>query len=157
MNYQQIFKDDLINGTGVRISIFVSGCNFKCKGCYSPQSWEHDSGLEFTDEIKNDIFKEINDKSYLDGISFLGGDPLTRKNYKDVIRLSKEFKEHFPTKSIWLWSGFTLEQIQRSYCSDILKYLDVLVDGRFEEDKKDLTLPFRGSSNQRVLFKGTDF
>lgn len=157
MKYQQIFKDDLVNGQGVRISIFVSGCNFNCLGCYNQEAQNHDSGHEFTNEDKYEIFRELKKKAYLDGISFLGGDPLTRKNYKDVIELSKELKEKFPTKTIWLWSGFTLEQIKRAYCKDILKYIDVLVDGRFEEDKKDLLLPFRGSSNQRVLYKGTDF
>lgn len=157
MRYQQIFKDDLINGTGVRISIFVSGCHFNCQGCYNKEAQDHNSGLEFTEEDKFGLFRDFKKKEYLDGISFLGGDPLTRENYQDVINLSKEFKNKFPNKTIWLWSGFTIEQIKRAYCKEILKYIDVLVDGRFEEDKKNLLLPFRGSSNQRVLYKGTDF
>lgn len=157
MKYQQIFKDDLVNGHGVRVSLFVSGCDFACKGCYNQEAQNHDSGNEFTNETKYEIFRELKKKSYIDGLSILGGDPLTRKNYKDIIQLCKECKEKYPSKTIWLWSGFTLEQIQRAYCKEILDYIDVLVDGRFVEELKDLTLHYRGSSNQRILFKGNDF
>lgn len=156
MNYQHIFKDDLINGEGVRVSLFVSGCSHGCENCFSPHTWDYRSGSLFTDEVLNELFTAL-DKPYISGLSLLGGDPLAPKNTSTVIDICKKFKERFPEKNIWCWTGYTLEEVQNNHAKDILEYCDVLIDGKFVQELKDLTLPFRGSSNQRILKKGENF
>lgn len=156
MNYQTIIKDDLINGEGVRCSLFVSGCSMGCKNCYNEKAWDYRSGTEFGTEQVELILNELS-KSYVSGLSLLGGDPLALKNCSTVIELCKVVKEKYPDKTIWCWSGYTLDEIINNHAASILEYIDVLVDGKFEEELKDLSLPYRGSSNQRILYKGKDF
>lgn len=156
MNYQTIIKDDLINGEGVRCSLFVSGCSHGCDGCFNEKAWDYRSGQEFSTQTVLLILDELS-KSYVQGLSLLGGDPLMPKNIKEVINLCKIVKETYPDKDIWCWSGYTLEEILNNHAKEILQYIDVLIDGKFVQEEKNLTLPFRGSNNQRILRKGIDY
>jgi anaerobic ribonucleoside-triphosphate reductase activating protein len=156
MNYQTIIKDDLVNGEGVRCSLFVSGCSHGCSGCFNEEAWDYRSGDVFSTETVDEILAELN-KPYISGLSLLGGDPLMKKNIDTILNLCKVVKDTFPEKTIWCWSGYTLEEIMDNHSKDILQYLDVLVDGKFIEEEKNLQLPFRGSNNQRILFKNKDF
>lgn len=156
MNFQTIVKDDLINGTGVRVSLYVSGCSHGCPGCFNEAAWDYRSGTPFCEEQIEIIRTELS-KSYVEGLTLLGGDPLMPKNISTIIDLCKRVKEEFPEKNIWCWTGYTLEEVLQNHAHDILQYVDVLVDGKFEEELKNLKLPFRGSENQRILFKGKDY
>lgn len=156
MNYMKIIKDDLINGSGVRCTLFVSGCSHGCAGCYSPHTWDYRSGTPFGEEQLNTIREELS-KSYVDGLTLLGGDALMPKNINTILELCKIVKNEFPTKNIWCWTGYTLEEIQKNHAYDILNYVDVLIDGKFVEELKNLQLPFRGSENQRILIKGKHY
>lgn len=156
MNYLSIIKDDLINGTGVRCTLFVSGCSHGCVGCYSPHTWDYRNGMEFTQCEIDIILKELS-KDYVEGLTLLGGDPLMPKNISTIIDLCKVVKNEFPNKNIWCWSGYTLEEIKDNHAHEVLDYIDVLVDGKFIESEKNLKLAFRGSNNQRILKKGIDF
>lgn len=147
MRYHNITKDDMLNGDGLRVVLWVAGCNHCCKECHNPITWDPNGGLEFDAAAKKEIFDELG-KSYVSGITFSGGDPLHLNNSYDVTELAKEIKEQFPEKTIWLYTGATWEDI----CNmELINYLDVLVDGEFECDKKDANLHWKGSSNQRVI------
>ena len=164
IRYAQIRKMDISNGEGIGVSLFVQGCNFHCKNCFNKDTWDFSGGKEWTEEIKKEFLTLIN-RPYIKRVSILGGEPLANENVHDVLTLVKEIKHQYPDKEIWLYSGFKFETIinlvtddlntERDYIlncrKEILNYIDILVDGRFEEDKKDLTLKFRGSSNQRVI------
>lgn len=159
MNYCQCRKADIANGQGFRVSLFVSGCARNCKGCFNKEAQDPAFGKPFDEEAKQKIFNELSHE-WCKGLSILGGEPLSKlsDNRKQVILLAKEVKEKFPTKDIWIWSGYLLDEIQTNdSMKDILKYIDVLVDGPFIEEQKDLSIPFRGSNNQRILHKGKDF
>ena len=159
MNYAKIYRADIANWFGFRVSLFVSGCARNCKGCFNKDAQDPAFGKPFDNKAKQKIFKEL-EHDWCRGVSLLGGEPLSKlsDNRKTVIAFAKEVKEKFPTKDIAIWSGYTLEEIQADdTMKDILKYVDVLVDGPFVESKKDLSLPFRGSSNQRILYRGKDF
>lgn len=156
MNYQTIIKDDLINGEGVRCSLFVSGCSHCCAKCFNEKAWDYRSGQEFSTETIDTILAELS-KPYISGLSLLGGDPLMKKNIETILELCKIVKDTYPNKTIWCWSGYTLEEIMDNHASPILEYIDVLVDGKFIEAEKNLKLPFRGSNNQRILYKNKDF
>ena len=159
MNYAKIYRADIANGQGFRVSLFVSGCARNCKGCFNKEAQDPAFGKPFDDKAKQKIFKEL-EHDWCRGLSLLGGEPLSKlsDNRKTVIAFAKEVKENFPNKDIAIWSGYTLEEIQADdSMKDILKYVDVLVDGPFIEEQKDLSIPFRGSSNQRILHKGKDF
>ncbi len=159
MNYANIYRADIANGQGFRVSLFVSGCARNCKGCFNKEAQDPSFGKPFDDKAKQKIFNEL-EHDWCRGVSFLGGEPLSKlsDNRKTVIAFAKEVKEKFPTKDIAIWSGYTLEEIQADdTMKDILKYIDVLVDGPFVEELKNLSLPFRGSSNQRILYRGKDF
>lgn len=151
MKYAKIRKMDISNGEGVRVSLFVQGCSFHCKNCFNQETWDFNGGKEFTTaEIQKII--ELADKDYIAGLSILGGEPLHNNNVDEVFHIVATFKEKFPNKDIWLWTGFKFEDaIKDSKRKLILRNIDVLIDGQFEEDKKDLTLKWRGSSNQRVI------
>ena len=151
MRYNKIRKMDISNGEGVRVSLFVQGCSFHCKNCFNQETWNFNGGKEFTTiEIQKII--ELANKDYIAGLSVLGGEPLHNNNVDEVFHIVATFKEKFPNKDIWLWTGFKFEDaIKDSKRKFILRNIDVLIDGQFEEDKKDLTLKWRGSSNQRVI------
>ena len=147
MRYNKIRKMDISNGTGVRVSIFVQGCHFHCEGCFNPETWDFKLGKEYTLDIENKLL-DLCKSDYIEGLSILGGEPLNPINIKDVINLSKRFKELYPNKNIWLWTGYLFEDI---IDKEILKYIDVLVDGNFKIDLKDPRLKYCGSKNQRVI------
>ena len=138
------------NGEGLRTAVFFSGCPFHCKGCFNKELWDYNYGIEFTQKIKEEIFSSIDD--HISGISILGGEPLCKENYDTVLNLCKDFKAAFPNKTIWLWTGYTLDAVP----AEILNYIDVLIDGQFIQEKYDYNLKWRGSSNQRILRKRFD-
>ena len=157
MNYADIKVADVANGTGVRVSLFVSGCNHHCKGCFNPEAWNFNYGKEFTEEETEKILQEL-DHPYVSGLSILGGEPLEYVNQKGLLPLLKKVKQRFPEKNIWCYTGYTFDKdvIGNMFenweqTEELVSYIDVMVDGKFEEDKKDLNLKFRGSSNQRVI------
>lgn len=151
MRYAKIRKMDISNGEGVRVSLFVQGCSFHCKNCFNPETWNFNDGKDFTTVEVDKIIKLCN-KDYIAGLSILGGEPLHPNNIESVSMLCEYFKFKYPNKTIWLWSGFRYEDIlNRENNYDILNLIDILVDGQFETDKKDLNLKWRGSSNQRVI------
>ena len=159
MKYASIIRADIANGEHFRVSLFVSGCARNCKGCFNKEAQDPAFGKLFDDKAKQKIFKEL-EYEWCKGLSLLGGEPLSKlsDNRKTVIAFAKEVKEKFPEKDIALWSGYTLEEIQADdSMKDILKYIDILVDGPFIEEQKDLSIPFRGSRNQRILKRGIDF
>ena len=149
MNYAKIYKADIANYLGVRVSLFVTGCARNCPGCFNTEAQDPAFGKPFDEKAKQKIFKEL-EHDWCRGLSLLGGEPLSKlsDNRKQIIALAKEVKEKFPSKDIALWSGYTLEEIQADdSMKDILLYIDVLVDGPFIEEQKDLSIPFRGSKN----------
>ncbi len=156
MNYAVIKKNDIANGTGVRVSLFVSGCRHHCKNCFNSEAWDFSYGTPYTSETEKEILDAI-DHSYVSGLSLLGGEPFEPENRPALIKLCREFRKRFPNKTIWCYSGFTLEQLQSDSISqpetakELLAELDVLVDGKFVEELKDITLQFRGSKNQRII------
>ena len=161
MNYHKIEKTSVANGTGVRVVLWVSGCSLHCRGCHNPETWNVNSGKPFDDKAKQELFEAL-DKPYIQGVTFSGGHPLENENVETVYLLIKEIKEKFPTKDIWLYTGFTLEQIfptvvtddfnfPRSYRQSIVEMCDVVVDGKYVEELRDITLKWKGSSNQRVV------
>lgn len=147
MRYHNITKDDMKNGDGLRVVLWVAGCNHCCKGCQNPITWDADGGLLFEEEDKNEIFEQL-DKPYISGITFSGGDPLHPANRDDITAFAKEIKEKYPSKTIWLYTGDVWENI---WNYPVMKYLDVVVDGEFMIEKLDATLMWKGSSNQRVI------
>lgn len=147
MNYHNIVHDDMLNGDGLRVTLFVSGCSLHCKNCQNKQTWDKDSGIFFDNNAKQEIFKEL-EKDYISGITFSGGHPLECYNILEVTNLSKEIKEKFPSKTIWLYTGFVYENIKDL---EIMKYIDVLVDGPYIDELRDISLQWKGSSNQRVI------
>ena len=147
MNYHKIEKTSIANGIGIRVVLWISGCSLHCKGCHNPETWNLNSGKLFDEEAKKELFEAL-DKPYIKGITFSGGHPLENENITEVYCLCKEIKEKFPTKDIWLYSGYQFEDIN-SYL--IMKYIDVLVDGKYIDEQRDITLKWRGSRNQRVI------
>ncbi|HEY9574804.1 MAG TPA: anaerobic ribonucleoside-triphosphate reductase activating protein [Lachnospiraceae bacterium] len=147
MNYHNITKDDMLNGDGLRVVLWVSGCDHACKGCHNPITWPLDGGLFFGDKEKEEIFREL-EKDYISGITFSGGDPLHPANEATITTLAKEIKEKFPEKTIWLYTGYLWEEVCHK---EIIDYLDVLVDGEFVESLKKGNLRWKGSSNQKVV------
>ena len=147
MRYNKIRKMDISNGEGVRVSVFFQGCSFHCKNCFNPETWDFESGKEFNDDVINHIL-DLCDNEYIVGLSILGGEPLHPFNIKGSTKLAKEFKKKYSDKNIWLWSGFLFENLKDK---EIMKYIDVLVDGQYVDELNDPTLDYRGSSNQRVI------
>lgn len=158
MKYADIKECDVANGTGVRTSLFVSGCTHRCKGCFNEIAWDFQYGEEFTEEVIGKILASCG-KSYIAGLTFLGGEPMEPVNQRALLSLARQFKEHYPDKTLWCYTGYTYETDLlsadgRACCEvtpELLRYIDVLVDGEFDIDELDLRLKFRGSRNQRVL------
>lgn len=149
MRYNKIRKMDISNGPGVRISIFMQGCTFKCKNCFNPETHDFNGGTEFTDETIDKVLSLANHE-YVKGLSVLGGEPMHPVNIEGTTKLVKAFKKMYPDKNIWVWSGFLYEDIMERN-KEIFNYIDVLVDGQFKEELHDPTLKWCGSSNQRVI------
>ena len=147
MRYHNITKDDMLNGDGLRVVLWVAGCTHHCKECQNPITWDINGGLEFDEAAKKEIFDQL-DKPYISGITFSGGDPLHAANRMEVRSLMAEIKEKYPGKTIWLYTGDLWENISHS---SMMRYVDVLVDGEFQAELKDAKLLWKGSSNQRVI------
>lgn len=153
MRYASILKCDTANGTGFRVSLFVSGCGRNCKGCFNPEAQNPNHGKPFDEKAKMKIFSEL-DKPYCKGLSLLGGEPMSvlSNNRQTIIDFCREVKSKYPTKDIWMWTGYTYEDLLADdTAKEIFTYIDYVVDGPFVEEKKDLSLRFCGSSNQRIL------
>lgn len=164
MHYGKIIYCDVANGIGCRTSLFVSGCRHHCKNCFNQITWNFDYGDPYTEDTKEHIIKSI-DMPYIQGLTILGGEPLEPENQTAVLDLCKTIKERLPEKTIWIYSGYTFEQITGTddtfkhiatpesiaNCKEILNNIDVLVDGPFVQDLYDITLKYRGSSNQRII------
>jgi anaerobic ribonucleoside-triphosphate reductase activating protein len=161
MNYHDIKHDDMNNGSGLRVTLFVSGCDHYCPECHNQETWDTNSGIPFDEAAKNEIFDQLS-KDYISGITFSGGDPLNKHNVEYVYSLISEIKERFPNKSIWLYTGYTWEELWEawSYCNisvetkyriKAIRLCDVLVDGVFDIDKADVNYHWAGSTNQRVI------
>lgn len=148
MRYNKIRKMDISNGPGVRVSIFFQGCHFHCPGCFNPETWDFDGGKEFNDEVINHVL-DLCSSDVISGLSILGGEPLNPKNILGTTKLAKAFKEKYPEKTIWLWSGYLFHEY--IFDKEIVNYLDVVVDGQFKIDLSSPLLHYKGSSNQRVI------
>ena len=148
MRYNKIRKMDISNGPGVRVSIFMQGCVFKCKGCFNPETHDFSGGKEFTDETIERVL-ELCNQEYIVGLSILGGEPLHPKNIEGTTKLAVAFKKRYPNKTIWVWSGFLFDRDLKD--KEVLKYIDVLVDGQYNCDLYSPILRWKGSSNQRVI------
>lgn len=157
MNYADIKQYDVANGLGIRVSLFVSGCTHHCKGCFNAETWDFDFGEPFTTQQIDEIIKYL-EPSYVAGLTVLGGEPMEPQNQPTVLEVLKKVKETYPDKSIWMYSGYLFDQdILGRMCKDseitreLIQYIDVLVDGEFVEEKKNLQIIFRGSENQRII------
>ena len=147
MRYHNITKDDMLNGDGLRVVLWVSGCDHCCKECHNPITWDPNGGLVFDEEAKEELFEELK-KDYVSGITFSGGDPLYAGNREDVLKLAKEVHEKFPEKTIWMYTGYDWEYVKTR---EVARWIDVLVDGPYKKDLRDTQLHWRGSSNQHVI------
>lgn len=170
MNYLKIEHEDVCNGTGLRVVLWLSGCSHHCYNCQNPQTWNPDNGIQFDELAKQEIFNELS-KDYISGITFSGGDPLYEYNLDEVLKLVQEIRISFPEKTIWLYTGFCWNDIMCSFAGlqadyvvldkkdieawekrrEIISNVDVLVDGEYIDEQRDITLKWRGSSNQRVI------
>lgn len=169
MNYHNITTDDMLNGDGLRVVLWVSGCSLQCKNCHNPQTWDFNSGIPFTSDTLQEILEYL-DKPYISGLTISGGHPLEAENLETVKTIVQIVKEKFPQKTIWLYTGYTWEDIsiivkgtenpwkysfipaQHDYdLAETIYLTDVIVDGRYKDELRDITLPFRGSSNQRII------
>ena len=148
MRYNKIRKMDIANGPGVRVSIFMQGCEFHCKNCFNQETWGFDGGEEFTDETIEKVLNAC-DKEYVEGLSILGGEPMHPTNIEGTTKLAKAFKQKYPEKTLWAWSGFLFDKWVKD--KEVAKYLDVLVDGQYVDELRNPMLRWKGSSNQRVI------
>ncbi len=147
MNYHNITKDDMLNGDGLRVVLWVAGCSHYCSECQNPVTWDPNGGIPFDQAAREEVFAELS-KDYISGITFSGGDPLYSSNEQEITELAKQIRERFPSKTIWLYTGYTWDEIKNR---EIIPYLDVLVDGRYVKEQRDTLLHWRGSANQRVI------
>ena len=157
MNYGEIKKYDIADGPGVRVTLFVSGCRHHCKGCFNAETWDFHYGNPYTEKTEKEILDALN-HPYIAGLTLLGGEPFEPENQRELVKLLKKVREMYPKKNIWSYSGYVYDKDLipggRAYTEvtdETLSYIDVLVDGPFVADLKDITLQFRGSSNQRIL------
>ncbi|MBP3255191.1 MAG: anaerobic ribonucleoside-triphosphate reductase activating protein [Clostridia bacterium] len=149
MRYNLIRKMDISNGPGVRVSIFMQGCAFHCKNCFNPETWDFNGGKEeFTDDTIKEVL-ELCEPEHIKGLSILGGEPMHPNNIEGTTKLAKAFKERYPNKTLWIWSGFLFDKDLKD--KEVLKYVDTLVDGQYVDELHDFKLKWRGSSNQRVI------
>ncbi len=157
MNYGEIKKTDIANGEGIRVSLFVSGCTHHCEGCFNPETWNFGYGKEFTEETEKELLKAIS-PDFINGLTLLGGEPFEPQNQRVLLPLLKKVKEQYPTKNIWCYTGYLFDEEllkdSRARCEvtdEMLSVIDVLVDGEFKQEFKNITLKFRGSENQRII------
>ena len=157
MNYGNIKPVDVADGPGVRVSLFVSGCRHHCKGCFNAETWNFDYGKPYTKETEDEIIKALQ-PAFIEGFTVLGGEPFEPENQAVVVKLLKRIRETYPKKSIWCYTGYTYDtdlqkggKVYTDVTKEMLSYIDVLVDGEFVEEERDITLKFRGSRNQRLL------
>ena len=158
MHVGEVMTAYVANGEGMRVSVFVSGCRNHCKGCFQPQTWDFNYGREYTPEIEQFIIDELS-KSYYDGITILGGDPMEPENQEPVLRLLRRIKKELPDKNVWAYTGYVYDRdlvpggkrFVDGVTRELLESIDILIDGRFVEELKNLMLNFRGSSNQRII------
>ena len=153
MNYSGIKYGDMLNGRGIRVSLFLTGCSHQCQGCFNPSTWNHKTGTPFTEATQEEIFQYFYKyRDMLTGLSLLGGDPTFHTNIEPLKKFVREFKEKFPEKDIWIWSGYTWEEIQMDdSLFSLVSLCNVLIDGKFRSEEKDTSLKWRGSRNQRVI------
>jgi len=147
MQYHNITKDDMLNGEGLRVVLWVAGCSHACPGCHNPVTWDPTGGLEFDEAAQQELFSQL-DHSYINGITYSGGDPLYMGNRETIAGLAKEIREKYPDKTQWLYTGYQWEEIKEERA---VPFLDVVVDGRYIEAQRDSLLPWRGSRNQKVI------
>ena len=157
MNYGNIKPVDVADGPGVRVSLFVSGCRHHCKGCFNAETWNFDYGKPYTKETEDEIIKALQ-PAFIEGFTVLGGEPFEPENQVEVVKLLKRVRQTYPQKSIWCYTGYTYDtdlqkggKVYTDVTEEMLFYIDVLVDGEFVEEERDITLKFRGSRNQRLL------
>ena len=157
MNYANIKYNDIANGEGVRTSLFVSGCTHHCKGCFNQEAWDFNYGNAFNEEVQNKIIKSL-EPSWINGLTLLGGEPMEPANQKALLEFVKKVKTLYPNKTVWCFTGYLLDKELLSesrarcpYTDEFLSYIDVLVDGKFVLEEKDISLRFRGSRNQRII------
>ncbi|MBE5740924.1 MAG: anaerobic ribonucleoside-triphosphate reductase activating protein [Clostridiales bacterium] len=157
MNYANIKFNDIANGEGVRVSLFVSGCTHHCKNCFNKETWDFDYGSPFTSDVQEKIISALA-PSHISGLTLLGGEPMEPANQKGLIDFVKTVKALYPNKTIWCYTGYLYDdellKPSRAHCPwtrELLSYIDILVDGEFKEELKDITLRFKGSSNQRII------
>ena len=158
MHVGEVMTADVANGEGMRVSVFVSGCRNHCKGCFQPQTWDFNYGREYTPEIEQFIIDELS-KSYYDGITILGGDPMEPENQEPVLRLLRRIKKELPDKNVWVYTGYVYDRdlvpggkrFVDGVTRELLESIDILIDGRFVAELKNLMLNFRGSGNQRII------
>ena len=148
MRYNKIRKMDISDGPGVRVSIFMQGCAFHCKNCFNPETWDFEKGKEFTDETIERVL-ELCGNENITGLSILGGEPMHPTNIEGTTKLAKAFKQKYPEKTLWAWSGFLFDKWVKD--KEVAKYLDVLVDGQYVDELRNPMLKWKGSSNQRVI------
>jgi anaerobic ribonucleoside-triphosphate reductase activating protein len=147
MKYLNILDCDIANGNGMRVTLFVSGCSHHCPNCQNPESWDCNMGKDFTCETLCNLVKLV-DRPYIDGLTLSGGDPLFKNNRDTILEVCKTMKRFLPNKDIWLYTGYKFEDIEDL---DVIKYVDYIVDDKFDINKRDITLAFKGSSNQRII------
>lgn len=148
MRYNKIRKMDISDGPGVRVSIFMQGCAFHCKNCFNPETWDFETGKEFTDETIERVL-ELCGNENITGLSILGGEPMHPTNIEGTTKLAKAFKEKYPEKTLWAWTGFLFDKWVKD--KEVAKYLDVLIDGQYVDELRNPLLKWKGSSNQRVI------
>jgi len=148
MRYNKIRKMDISNGPGVRVSIFMQGCSFNCKNCFNKETHDFNGGKEFDDTTVQRVL-ELCDNENIEGLSILGGEPMHPSNIEGTTKLAKAFKEKYPNKNVWAWSGFSFDKDLKD--KEVVKYLDVLIDGQYNDDLRNPTLKWKGSENQRVI------
>ena len=157
MNYATIKKFDIANGVGVRVSLFVSGCRHHCRECFNSIAWDFNYGEPFTEEVENELLNALDDEN-IEGLSLLGGEPFEPENQKGLINFMRKVNKRFPNKNVWCYTGFTYDvdlikggKAYTDVTNELLSYIDILVDGKFISELKDLKIKFRGSSNQRII------